>query len=181
MMLPARASRCRTSSRPGACFHCRDRCGRSRLLSYVPCVSNYFAFGALLGRGLSRCSILCRLGLCSALAAFLARRLLGAGSLPLLGGGFSAFAGAAAAWALRPAQLPAFGFRGLRPSRSPIDDDLQDRVLLAVALLAAIIVPAALLEDRDLVGLGLGDDFGARRSGRRVDFRSSLRRPAGRR
>jgi len=39
-------------------------------------------------------------------------------------------------------------------------DDLQDRVLLAMALLAAIIVAAALLEHRDLVGLGLGDDLG---------------------
>jgi len=32
-------------------------------------------------------------------------------------------------------------------------------VLLAVTLLAAVIVPAALLEHGDLVGLGLGDDL----------------------
>src|SRR5205085_8523994 len=38
--------------------------------------------------------------------------------------------------------------------------DLEDRVLLAMALLAAVIVPAALLEDDDLVGLRLGDDLG---------------------
>ena len=45
-------------------------------------------------------------------------------------------------------------------------DDLQDRVLLAMALLAAVIVPAALLEDGDLVGLGLRDDL--RRDGQPV-------------
>jgi signal transduction histidine kinase len=39
-------------------------------------------------------------------------------------------------------------------------DDLQDRVVLAVALLAAIIVAAALLEHRHLVAPGLGDDLG---------------------
>ena len=33
-------------------------------------------------------------------------------------------------------------------------------MLLAVALLAAVIVAAALLEHRDLVALGLGDDLG---------------------
>ena len=34
-------------------------------------------------------------------------------------------------------------------------DDLQDRVLLAMALLASIIVPPAFLEDVDLLALGL--------------------------
>ena len=31
-----RGSSGRTASRPGACFHCRDRCGWNRLLFYVP-------------------------------------------------------------------------------------------------------------------------------------------------
>src|ERR1044071_143191 len=39
-------------------------------------------------------------------------------------------------------------------------DALEDRVLLAVALLAAVVVAAALLEHRDLLALGLGDDLG---------------------
>src|SRR3546814_19375123 len=46
-------------------------------------------------------------------------------------------------------------------------DDLQDRVLLAMAAAAAIIVPAALLEDDDLLALGLRHDLGA--DGKPVD------------
>src|SRR3546814_7803920 len=46
-------------------------------------------------------------------------------------------------------------------------DDLQDRVLLAMAVAAAIIVPAALLEDDDLLALGLRHDLGA--DGKPVD------------
>src|SRR3990167_4462023 len=38
--------------------------------------------------------------------------------------------------------------------------DLQDRVLLTMAVLAAVIVAALLLEDDDLVGLRLRDDLG---------------------
>jgi hypothetical protein len=38
--------------------------------------------------------------------------------------------------------------------------DPQDRVLLAMALLAAVIVAPALLEYGDLVALGLGEDLG---------------------
>ncbi len=41
--------------------------------------------------------------------------------------------------------------------------DLQDRVLLAMAVLAAIIVATLLLEDDDLVGLRLRDDLGGDR------------------
>src|SRR4030095_2652189 len=44
--------------------------------------------------------------------------------------------------------------------------DLQDRVLLAMALLATVIVPAALLENRDLLALRLGDDL--RRDGQAI-------------
>src|SRR5690606_29321853 len=39
-------------------------------------------------------------------------------------------------------------------------DDAQQRQLLAMAGLAAIVVPAALLEDRDLLALRLSDDLG---------------------
>src|SRR5690606_28645323 len=39
-------------------------------------------------------------------------------------------------------------------------DDTQQRQLLAVAGLAAIVVPTALLEDDDLLALRLGDDLG---------------------
>jgi hypothetical protein len=71
--------------------------------------------------------------------------------------GFSV-AGVASCFGLRRASaLPA------QPSSPPCvadRDDLQDRVLLAVALLAAIVVAAALLEHRDLFALGLGDDLG---------------------
>src|SRR5207248_1083408 len=38
-------------------------------------------------------------------------------------------------------------------------DDLQNRVLLAMTFLAPVIVAAALLEHRDLLALGLGDDL----------------------
>src|SRR5213075_3406158 len=38
-------------------------------------------------------------------------------------------------------------------------NDLEDRVLLTVALLAPVIVAPPLLEHRDLVALGLGDDL----------------------
>src|ERR1051325_2528082 len=41
--------------------------------------------------------------------------------------------------------------------------DPKDRELLAVTALAAIIVAAALLEDGDLLALGLGDDLGRHR------------------
>ena len=44
--------------------------------------------------------------------------------------------------------------------------DAQDRELLPVTALAAVIVAAALLEHRHLLGLGLGDDF--RRDGQAV-------------
>src|SRR6476469_1140349 len=51
-------------------------------------------------------------------------------------------------------------------------DDLEDRVQLAMALLATIIVAAALLEHRDLVALGLGDDLGGGgQAVRRLDIR----------
>src|SRR5690606_7745737 len=39
-------------------------------------------------------------------------------------------------------------------------DDAQQRHLLAMPGLAAIVVPAALLEDHDLLALRLGDDLG---------------------
>jgi hypothetical protein len=39
-------------------------------------------------------------------------------------------------------------------------DDLEDRVLLAVTLLAPVVVAAALLEDGDLLAFRLGDDLG---------------------
>jgi hypothetical protein len=72
--------------------------------------------------------------------------------------GFSAFFGASAfsPWPGLSA------LSALQPSRPSVADrhDPQDRVLLAMALLAAIVVPAALLEDGDLVALRLGDDLG---------------------
>ncbi len=51
------------------------------------------------------------------------------------------------------------GLRLLLDLRIADRDDLQDRVLLAMTHFAAIVVAAALLEDDDLVGLGLGDDL----------------------
>src|SRR3546814_9542155 len=48
--------------------------------------------------------------------------------------------------------------------------DHQDRVLLAMAFLAAVIVPPALLEDDDLLALRLRDDLGRNR---KVDRKST--------
>ena len=194
-MLPARTVRRRTSSRRGACSHCRGRCGTSRLLSYVPC-RIYFAFGVFLAAPLAGAAFFVDAGsaLAFAGAAFLAR-LLGAGGLGVArSAGFSvggaatarapwarpwpsAFAGAARLGRLSGLRGAAFFCCLLIADR----DDLQDRVLLAVALLAAVIVAAALLEHRDLVGLGLGDDLG--RDGQAVGRLEapSRRRRAGRR
>ena len=98
----------------------------------------------------------------------------------MFGAGFSV--GVASTVAGLPSDFALFAFAGaagfLRPERLSLrrslllslvvadGDDLQDRVLLAMALLAAIIVPATLLEDGDLVALGLGDDL--RRDGQAV-------------
>src|SRR3546814_19738972 len=61
-----------------------------------------------------------------------------------------------------------FGFgRGLfRLLRIADGHDPQDRELLAMAVAPAVIVTTALLEDDDLVGLRLSDDF--RRNGQTV-------------
>src|SRR6478609_5456151 len=52
------------------------------------------------------------------------------------------------------------GARGLLGFGRADCRDLQNRVLLAMAVLAAIVMPAALLEDDDLLALRLSDDFG---------------------
>src|SRR5437763_1225566 len=64
--------------------------------------------------------------------------------------------------ALRGGSGSSFGLRGRLFFGLVIADreDLQDGVLLAVPLLATVVVPAALLEHGDLVGLGLGDNLG---------------------
>src|ERR1700742_126363 len=58
-----------------------------------------------------------------------------------------------------PAFLCAMAKCSLR-SGSADRHDLEDRVLLAMAVAPAIIVPPPLLEDDDLLALGLGDDLG---------------------
>src|SRR5215813_7958442 len=56
------------------------------------------------------------------------------------------------------------GLGGLLGGLGAVGQDLgdaQDREVLAVAILAAVVVPAVLLEDQHLVALALGDDGGA--------------------
>src|SRR6185295_4070294 len=129
-------------------------------------ISNYLLLlrGRLLGRGLLRGGLLLRSGLL--VGGLGGRGLLD--RLRLLGLGFLDHVGALGR--LDALGLVGLGFdlRGFLGLRSLLRrglaladrDDAQQGHLLAVPGLAAVVVPAALLEDRDLLALRLGDDLG---------------------
>src|SRR5690349_12506010 len=139
-------SRCSIFCRPGF---------RGRLVSFLALLRLGWSIGAL-GR---------RVGL----RLVVRRRVFRFGGVDLSGAARTLGRGCLGHWAsLRLARFRrGFGRLGIRLRCGLLrllviadGDDLQDGVLLAVALLAAVVVAAALLEDGNLLALGLGDDLG---------------------
>ena len=121
---------------------------------FFMCHDELLRFRCLLGCGLSGCSIICRRGL-----GFFRLRLGGLGRCF----GFGSLLCLRRCSSLRRFGRSRFRLRdrlGGLGLLAADRHDLQDRVLLAMALLAAIIVAAALLEDGDLLAFRLGDDLG---------------------
>src|SRR5688572_3370223 len=165
-----------TTSWPPNFFTPRRRPAESRPLRELPpaflcAISNYLLLlrGRLLGRGLLGSGLLSRgflLGSRLRSLRFLGRGGLrrGLGLRSRLGrsfGGLRRFLDLGRSFLLRGGLL-----LGLRIADR---DDAQQGHLLAVPGLAAIVVPAALLEDDDLLALRLGDDLG--RDGDLAGFR----------
>src|SRR5688572_10018864 len=140
---------------------------------FLMCHFELLLFRGLLSRGLSRCSILCRRRLGGLFGRGLGRSgLFRLGSLVRVGLGLVRGCRARGLLLLdlrgcrrlaRLGRLGGLGSRfGLRCRRLLLRlvvadrGDPQDRVLLPVTLLAAVIVAAALLEHRHLVALRLG-------------------------
>src|SRR4051812_34952124 len=144
-----------------------------RAACFLMCHVELLRFRRLLGCRLSRCSIFCRPALGLGLgrsSLFRGTRgllvvrggILGRGPDDLIGfllglGRVDGFLRTCSRSLLDCRLRRGLGFRSglLGFLVVAYRDDLEDRVLLAVALLAAVVVAPPLLEDGDLVGLGL--------------------------